>query len=175
MASPISKTKLKQIAAELVARAGGAVASMEKTNLADLQARMVDQIHVQKSLKPPMVILPEGVTWDMIIGDHLLKDNTGKAEWRKWGEIKAWMMHAMIWWQDALKQGGFSSTDGMKKGSGKNVDDVWSCWKMHAWQFDKKKKKISLVPVSKEAQLSCRALPFARQHGCWRGGAFGGG
>ena len=96
MASPISKTKLKQIAAELVARAGGAVASIEKTNLADLQARMVDKIHVQKSLKPPIVILPEGVTWDMIIGDHLLKDNTGKAEWRKWGEIKAWMMHAMF-------------------------------------------------------------------------------
>jgi hypothetical protein len=27
---------------------------MEKTNLADLQARMVDKIHVQKSLKPPI-------------------------------------------------------------------------------------------------------------------------
>jgi hypothetical protein len=118
---------------------------MGKTNLADLQARMVDQIHVQKSLKPPMIILPEGVTWDMIIGDHLLRDNTGKAEWRKWGEIKAWMMHAMVWWQDALKQGGFSSTDEMKKGSGKNVDDVWSCWKMHAWQFDNKKKGAELT------------------------------
>ena len=145
MASPISPTKLKQIAAELVARAGGAVASMEKTNIAELQARMVEQIHVQKSLKPPMVILPEGVTWDMIFGNHILRENTGKAEWRKWGEIKAWMMHAMVWWQDALKQGGFSSTDGMKMGSGKNVDDVWYCWKMHAWQFDKKKKGAELA------------------------------
>ena len=69
---------------------------MEKTNIAELQARMVEQLKMQKSLKPPMVILPEGVTWDMIFGNHILRENTGKAEWRKWGEIKAWMMHAMF-------------------------------------------------------------------------------
>lgn len=86
-----SAAELKQYAAVAIARAGGVVCGMSKMNSSELHSRMIEQIKVQIKLEN-MITLPLGMTWEMIIPNHLLKENTehpGKAEWRKWGKIKS--------------------------------------------------------------------------------------
>ena len=93
--------QLKQWAKVVVAHAGAVVQTLAKVNIETLCEHMTHQLKEQMSIVGK-IVLPDGVSWDQIVGKHILKPRTagtngvmtleGHSEWKEWQNIKRWVL-----------------------------------------------------------------------------------